>query len=279
MDGTPLAGPASGHREPPVGLPVGLRIGELAPGDFAQQHQDGAEAVVVLLGGRCDVDFDGPGPHWPGLGARADVFDGRATAFYAPAGRRWRITAGPAGVRYAVATAPAGTPREPYLVTPDGVRAERRGTGVWAREVHDIVGPDRPADGLLVGETFSAEGVWSSYPPHKHDRHDPPFESHQQEAFHVRVSPPSGFGLLVHYPSVAADRRATVVQDGDVVAVREGFHSFVAAAGHRFYYLWALAGTERHLCFRTDPRHAWLLPAGEDGRAPDDAPAADGGPA
>ncbi len=249
-----------------TGLPVALRLGELAPGRSQEHSQADEEAVVVILGGRCDVRFDGPGPHWVGLGERADVFDGRATAFYAPAGRSWRITAGPAGVRFAVAAAPAAPGREPYVVRPDQVRAEHRGSGVWAREVHDIVGPEQPADGLLVGETFSAEGVWSSYPPHKHDAHDPPHESHQQEAFHVRVDPPSGFGLFVHYPSVDVDRQARVVLDGDVVTVREGYHSFVAAAGHRFYYLWALAGTERALCFRTDPRHAWLL---DDGPAPD----------
>ncbi|MEU2433117.1 5-deoxy-glucuronate isomerase [Streptomyces sp. NPDC007861] len=244
-----------------TGSPVALRIGELAPGQSQEHRQSDEEAVVVILGGSCDVRFDTGGPRWEGLGERADVFDGRATAFYAPADRSWRITAGAAGVRFAVASAPASTPREPYVVRPDQVHAERRGSGVWEREVHDIVGPDQQADGLLVGETFSAEGVWSSYPPHKHDAHDPPYESHQQEAFHVRVSPPSGFGLFVHYPAVEAGRQAQVVHDGDTVTVREGYHSFVAAAGHRFYYLWALAGTERELRFRTDPRHLWLLDA------------------
>ncbi|MFF4159195.1 5-deoxy-glucuronate isomerase [Streptomyces sp. NPDC001678] len=263
-----------------TGLPVTLRIGELSPGRAEEHRQDGEEAVVVILGGRCDVDFGEGGPRWQGLGERADVFDGRATAFYAPPGRRWRIAAGAAGVRFAVASAPASASasREPYAVRPDEVRTQKRGSGVWGREVHDIVGPDRPADGLLVGETFSAEGVWSSYPPHKHDEHDPPHESHQQEAFHVRVSPPSGFGLFLHYPSETAERRSRVVQDGDVVTVREGYHSFVAAAGHRFYYLWALAGTERHLCFRTDPRHEWLLDAaGPTAPGGDAGPAADGG--
>ena len=117
----------------------------------------------------------------------------------------------------------------------------------------------------LVGETFSAEGVWSSYPPHKHDVHDPPHESHQQESFLVRVSPPSGFGIFLTYDTIAAEREASVVYDSDIVAVSEGFHTFVAAAGHRFYYLWARAGTERVLRFRTDPRHEWLLTTPESG--------------
>jgi 5-deoxy-glucuronate isomerase len=249
------------------GLPVDLRVVELAGGQSHEQRRDDAETVIVILGGRCDVAFEPDGPQWHGLGARQDVFDGKASACYAPVGRQWRITAHEEGVRLAVAAAPATTSREPYVVTPDEIEAEHRGSGVWAREVHDIIGPAQPADGLLVGETFSAEGVWSSYPPHKHDAHDPPHESHQQEAFLVRVSPASGFGVFVHYPSVAKDREATVVQDGDVVQVREGFHSFVAAAGHRFYYLWVLAGAERELHFRTDPRHEWLLAAQPAGGA------------
>ncbi|MYU23645.1 5-deoxy-glucuronate isomerase [Streptomyces sp. SID8352] len=241
-----------------TGVPVVLRVDELAPGQSRTFGPAGEEAVVVLLSGRCDVRFD-DGPHWERLGGRKDVFDGKATALYTPVGRGWRMTGGPDGVRFAVASAPASTPHEPYVVRPGEVRSERRGTGVYSREVHDIVGPEQPSDGLLVGETFSDEGVWSSYPPHKHDAHDPPHESHQREAFHVRVDPPSGFGVFLHYASPEVPRQAQVVHDGDTVTVRDGYHSFVAAAGHRFYYLWALAGTERQLHFRTDPRHTWLL--------------------
>lgn len=245
-----------------AGRPVTLRVNAIGAAQVQEHGFEAAETVIVILGGRCDVDFGAGGPAWYDLGSRADVFDGRATACYVPPGRRAGITGRSPGVRYAVVSAPvpsAWAAPEPYVVLPGDIVPEVRGSGVWEREVHDIVGPERPASGLLVGETFSAEGVWSSYPPHKHDSHNPPHESCQQEAFLVRVAPPSGFGVFVHYPSTADERQATIVEDGAVVTVTEGFHSFAAAAGHRFYYLWALAGGERELRFHTDPRHEWQL--------------------
>ncbi len=242
-----------------TGLPVFLRAASLEPQRSEDNFLADQESVVIILGGSCAIEFTKGGPRWTDLGERADVFSGRATACYVPIGRGWQITGGPTGVRYAVASAAATTQREPYLVTPDEITVERRGSGVSQREVHNLIDQNKPADGLLVGETFSDGAVWSSYPPHKHDKHNPPDESHHQESFYVRVSPPSGFGLFLHYPTVESDREVTVVQDGDIVQVESGYHSFVVAAGHRFYYLWALAGSQRELHFHTDPRHQWLL--------------------
>lgn len=237
---------------------VRLDVVRLGAGDEVVVGAADAEHVVVVLGGSCTADFAPTGPVWTGLGARADVFDGRASAVYVPAGRDCRIVVDDSA-HLAVIAAPATTSREPYVVRPEDVVVQHRGREAWQREVHDIVGVDQPADRLMVGETFSADGVWSSYPPHKHDRHDPPHESKMAEAFLVRVEPASGFGIFLHYPTEADERQVRMVADGDVVGVPQGFHSFVAAAGHRFYYLWALSGTERALCFRTDERHTWLL--------------------
>lgn len=216
------------------------------------------ETVVVVLSGKCSATFEG-GPRWDGLGGRNDVWDGKATAFYVPVGATCEVTAETDSAHVAVIAASASTVREPYLVTPDDISVQHRGRDSWQREVHDIISPEHPADRLLVGETFNGAGVWSSYPPHKHDHHNPPVESKQVESFLVRVEPTSGFGVFVHYPDSAGERNASIVTDGEIVNVERGFHSFVAAGGHKFYYLWALAGQERVLCFHTDERDAWLL--------------------
>jgi 5-deoxy-glucuronate isomerase len=243
----------------PTGLPVDLHTRLLRDNATDTGLRPNHETVLVLLGGRATVTVD-DGPRWTDIGTRRDVFDGPATACYLPAGLRWHITADAGGVAYAVITCPASTAGEPYLVTPEQVVTQRRGRGAFARDVHDIISPHHRAEALLVGETFNAgDGVWSSYPPHKHDHHDPPYESAQREAFLVKVHPDTGYGLFMHYRTADDPRQTTVVYDGDVITVEDGYHSFVAAAGHKFYYLWALGGTERTLHFNTDPRHRWLL--------------------
>ena len=49
------------------------------------------------------------------------------------------------------------------------VKIVERGKDNWKRFVHDIVDRDIPAERMLVGETFSPAGNWSSAPPHRHD--------------------------------------------------------------------------------------------------------------
>jgi 5-deoxy-glucuronate isomerase len=112
---------------------------------------------------------------------------------------------------------------------------------------------------MLLGETVARDGRWSTYPPHKHEVSDLPRESAMQEAFCFRIRPPSGFGLLLGYGRTAADGEASVLTDGTLTAVNHGHHTVAAAGGHDLYYLWAAAGEDRELVFRTDPAHAWLL--------------------
>ncbi|APR75942.1 5-deoxy-glucuronate isomerase [Minicystis rosea] len=245
-------------------LALDLSVHDLSAGQPLTLLPDTRERVVVISSGRCSARFLESDRSFADLGQRADVFDGPATAVYAPRGQTCQIEAAAGGAQIVVVSADAAREREPYVVRPKDVHIEHRGRGVWAREVHDIIGPDQPADRILLGETFSVDGVWSGYPPHKHDRHDPPHESRLDELFFIQVRPRSGFGVLIHYPATAEREQATVVRDGDIISVSEGFHSFVAAGGHRFYYLWALAGEGRALRMTTDPRHAWLssAPAG-----------------
>ncbi|GAA1950995.1 5-deoxy-glucuronate isomerase [Kitasatospora viridis] len=218
------------------------------------------EAAVVVLTGSCTVRL-ADGTSYRDLGGRADVFDGPATAVYLPPGTSATLSAdAPATVAVITTAVPPGAePATAYAVAPEQVRVEHRGSGSWRRQVHEIIGPERPARRLLVGETYSDTGVWSSFPPHRHDRHDPPHEHRLAETFLVRLHPATGFAVMLHYDDADRPEQSRVLHDGDVVSVLHGFHSFAAGAGYQLYYLWALAGEPRELCFRTDPRHEWLL--------------------
>jgi 5-deoxy-glucuronate isomerase len=238
---------------------VKLAIENVAYGTSVSIGDKSLEHVIVILEGSCSARFLDDDTAWEELGSRGSVFDGSATAIFAPRGFICVLTAKKDGLKIAIASAAALNTQKPYAVMPDEVEIQKRGFGAWQRLVHDIVGPRQTADRIIIGETFSSgAGVWSGYPPHKHDNSDPPFETKLDEVFYIAVQPKTGFGILLHYDDTSKRESATVVRDGDIVVIDSGYHSFVSAAGHQFYYLWALAGEERMLLPRTDPRHAWL---------------------
>ena len=108
----------------------------------------------------------------------------------------------------------------------------------------------------MVGETINPPGNWSSYPPHKHDRHAPPDEVALEELYYYRFKPETGFGVQLIYDD--RDETARIVRDGDVVAIPSGYHPVVAAPGYSLYYLWVMAGEGRMLAPYFDPTHAWV---------------------
>ena len=214
----------------------------------------GAESLLVVLGGRCDVEADGR--TWEHIGDRADVFDGRPTAVYLPPSSRCRVT-GRGDVTVAVCSAAALNGGEAALISPDAVGVRMVGRDAFERTVYDILVPDSSeAERLIVGETINGPGRWSGYPPHKHDEHDLPEESKLEEVYYFRVKPAQGFGLQRIYGD--GFDTAYAVREGDVATISKGYHSVAAAPGYDLYYLWMLAGEHRVVHMREDPQHRWV---------------------
>ena len=229
---------------------LGLGILSLSAGESWEQQLAGREAALVMLGGRAEVWAEGR--HWAEVGARENVFAGPASALYLPAESRLKVSA-LQPLRAAVITAPATNPGEPLLITPEQVTSVWVGRGNTRRTVQTIVGPQFPASRLLVGETYSDSGCWSSYPPHKHDRACPGKESQHEEIYYYLLDPPHGFALQRRYSPAAGLDEAYVIKDGDALALPCGYHPVVVAPGYRLYYLWALAGEQRVLLAAQDP--------------------------
>jgi 5-deoxy-glucuronate isomerase len=144
------------------------------------------------------------------------------------------------------------------LVTPDEVRVEIRGGGNATRQIHHMLTPEFPAHRLLVVEVFTPAGNWSSYPPHKHDVHNPPGEVDLEEIYYYRLDRPEGYAIQKVY---TADRRidqTLSVRDGELVLIPEGYHPVVAAHGYNVYYLNALAGSAHSMAASDDPDYAWV---------------------
>ncbi|HET7265746.1 MAG TPA: 5-deoxy-glucuronate isomerase [bacterium] len=236
----------------------GLELAILRPasGRPLEAASPGRESLLVILGGTCSIAVQGAG-EWKDLGGRADVFDGVPTSVYVPAGLPYRISAAaPVEIAALRATAPDGG--QAYVIQPRDVVVAVRGDGPNKRTVYTILDESKPAQRLVAGETFNEPGGWSSYPPHRHDRHDPPREAVFQEVYYFRVKPKGGFGFQRLYSPERHVDSTFVVEDGDTVLIPWGYHPVVAAPGYKLYYLWALAGEGRKLMASEDPAHAWV---------------------
>ena len=103
-------------------------------------------------------------------------------------------------------------------MTPQDVRVEIRGGGNATRQIHHMLPPEFPAHRLLVVEVYTPAGNWSSYPPHKHDVHNPPGEVDLEEIYYYRIDRPEGYAIQKVY---TADRRideTLTVRDGETGA-------------------------------------------------------------
>ena len=224
----------------------------LETGQSARYQSPNEETVIVLQEGAGDWSVGGR--RWDI--SRDGVFTERATALYLPAGAELRVTATVRMEAILVSTpAPSRAGAEPVLVRPADVRVNARGKGHYTREVHDLFVDDPYAARLMVGETFNPAGNWSSYPPHKHDGADG--EPRLEEVYHFRIAPPHGFAHQSLY-TAAGECVTHQVRDGDAVLLPYGYHPVSAPPGYRVYYLWALAGDERHLVPYEDPQHRWI---------------------
>jgi 5-deoxy-glucuronate isomerase len=230
-------------------------VRRLQAGEVLHTGTEHEEAAFVLLSGTCLVDF---GQGQKRIGKRKNVFDGYPYAVYLPASNR--ATFGAETVcEIAECRVPSEARLEPRLITPSDVVSGLRGGGNVSRQIVDIMRPDFPADKLVVIEVYTPGGNWSSYPPHKHDVHNPPTEVDLDEIYYYRIDhPKEGFALQRLYSQDKSQDFTVRAMDGDAVLVRSGFHPVVAGPGYNVYYLNFLAGTSRTLAVTEDPNHVWL---------------------
>ncbi len=228
---------------------------QLEQGEGFNGETAGRELAIVVLGGVCSVKSSRG--EWQRIGGRATVFDGLPYTLYLPINTAFAVTAKTA-CDLAFCYSRAEEEHPACLVTPDQVTIEIRGGGNATRQINGMLPPKFPAHRLIVVEVFTPAGNWSSFPPHKHDLHNPPGEVDLEEIYYYRIQRPEGFAVQKVY---TADRRideTLTVRDGEMVLVPEGYHPVVAAHGYNVYYLNALAGSARSLAASDDPDYAWV---------------------
>ncbi len=233
---------------------IQLDLAELGTGASFEKTSDD-EVLVVVLSGAVDVTVDDQA--LGAAGGRANVFEAPGEAIYAPPGATVRLTA-TSTAELAIASAPLDDlpPGKTRIIRAADQDVAARGGGNWSRSVRTILGPGDDAGRLLVGETINPPGNWSSYPPHKHDTHNPPHEVQLEEVYLFKVAPEGGFGIQLLYDGERKD--AFMVRDNDVAAIKSGYHPVVGAPGYSLYYLWVMAGNGRQMIPALDPQHAWV---------------------
>jgi 5-deoxy-glucuronate isomerase len=208
-----------------------------------ERSEDALETCVVLLSGACSL---------MGLAkaSRATVFDGPPSALYVPPRTPWWVEG---TGEIAVCTAPAEGRLEARLLAEPELST--RGSGTEERLIANILMESEQAESLLVTEVITPAGHWSSFPPHKHDRDDPPVETLLEETYYHRLRDVEGFAFQRVYTDDLTLDESIAVHDGDVVLVPRGYHPVAGSARSDLYYLNVMAGPVRAWRVAVDPAY------------------------
>jgi 5-deoxy-glucuronate isomerase len=239
---------------------VGFEVVALAPGVVAERNTREREVCVVVVSG--SVAITSRHGEWGDVGGRADPWSGPPDAAYLPTRTAFSVqSVGDEPAEIALCWAPVlhGSGARARLLPGAELEVETRGYGALERTVSPILMADREADSLLVCEVITPGGHWSSYPPHKHDRDDPPRETFLEETYYHRVAPARGFGLQRVYSEDRTLDETMSFGDRDCVLVPRGYHTVSAPPGYDLYYLNVMAGPDRQWAVANDPDHEWTL--------------------
>ncbi len=166
---------------------------------------------------------------------------GRLDSVYVPRDSSIEVTAGSGGCDLAEVAAPVDEKYPVQFVPFADVQKDpglrfNAGKETNQREVNVLIGKNVEAGRIMAGVTFSAPGNWTSWPPHEH-------AAMLEEAYAYIDMPAPSFGLQLVYTDTKEPEIATIVREGDVVLMPQGYHPNVAAPGGSINFLWMMAAT------------------------------------
>jgi 5-deoxy-glucuronate isomerase len=165
---------------------------------------------------------------------------GKFDSLYVPRDASIEITAGPQGCDLAEVAAPVERTYPLQHVKFADVQKDGSGLRFNAgketnqREVNILIGKNVEAGRIMAGVTFSAPGNWTSWPPHEH-------AAMLEEAYLYIDMPAPAYGVQLVYTNGNEPELATIVHEGDVVLMPQGYHPNVAAPGGSINFLWMMA--------------------------------------
>ena len=164
---------------------------------------------------------------------------GRYDSLYVPRGASIEVAPGADGCDLAEIAAPVDHTYPVQFVAFKTVQADPGlhltvGGAAAQRDLNILIGKNVEAGRIMAGVTFSAPGTWTSWPPHEH-------AAMLEEAYLFIDMPAPSFGLQLVYTDTTNPEIATIVREGDVVLMPQGYHPNVAAPGGSINFLWMMA--------------------------------------
>jgi 5-deoxy-glucuronate isomerase len=221
------------------------RTRSIVPGKTAAQHLHYGR-IILDSGTKETVDT---GTLETGLiclkGEAIVAVDGRQLtlrpydALYVPRAATFEVSAGADGCDLAEIAAPVSERYPVQFVSYADVQRDAAlhfaaGGDASRRELNVLLGKNVEAGRIMAGVTFSQPGNWTSWPPHEH-------AALAEEAYLYIDMPRPSFGVQLVYASSNEPELATIVHEGDVVLMPQGYHPNVAAPGGSINFLWMMA--------------------------------------
>jgi 5-deoxy-glucuronate isomerase len=203
---------------------------------------------IILDGGAAPVSVD-PGTHETGLiglngQATVRVGDrsfalGQYDALYVPRATPFVVAPSATGCDLAELSAPVDAAYPLHFVAFEDVQRDpglhfQAGGPTSRRTLNILIGKNVQAGRIVAGVTFSEPGHWTSWPPHEH-------AAMLEEAYLYIAMPAPAFGVQLVYTNAGDPELATIVREGDVVLMPQGYHPNVAAPGTSIGFLWMMA--------------------------------------
>ena len=201
----------------------------LDAGDAAVRFDTGGlETGLICLGGRATVR------------AEDQSYDMTPyDALYVPRGATVEIAPGPSGCDLAEIAAPVDRVHPVQFVRYADVQKDpglhfQAGGPSAKRDLNVLIGKNVEAGRIMAGVTFSEAGNWTSWPPHEH-------AAMLEEAYLYIDMPAPAFGVQLVYTNLERPELATIVREGDIVLMPQGYHPNVAAPGVPINFIWMMA--------------------------------------
>lgn len=228
----------------------------LKAGESFSGQTNGEEAAIVPISGAFDVQI----LEQIFSLSRSSVFEELPHVVYMPPKTAYSITAS-TETHFALGSAPAVGLYPVRCFAPSEMKIEVRGGAHAVRQVNHILGPDLPAERLVLFEVYTPSGNWSGIPPHRHDGLRGSL--YVEETYFYRVSPAdTGWAVHRNYSPEHGLDELLLVRDGDLVRTPVGYHPVSAPPGSNVYFLNYLAGDhtpeQRTVAPVDDSDWAWL---------------------